>query len=1189
MNENVNNARAEFDADFQNAAQAAEEDAAIEWARKMREGAVSAPAATGAESDTPAVAGNVPFDQGAAERADDFFKKLPETAGVGVGRDIGIGVISAPRSALRGAAKGTNNMLQFLHDAAGLIPDATLLDEDGNISFPRLVPQKEITARANKRRARDGREELDADAPQLPVPDAPAVPTVTGNVIEVISQFLTGFKGADNIIKGGSMAANIGKGALADVLAFDKHEERLSNVIQSVPALENPVSEYLAADPADGAAEAIFKQAVEGLALGGIGEGLFRGIAALKRGRAAADDMKAAGKKPEDIFETPKEEAAGIGVDGKNFEFMGDANSDDLLLRRKQQKIADAAAEVQGAFGKPKQLSDGPAAHIDDYEINFARIEGPEDIKRLMDDMVNRPELKPSIEAARRGTRTEGQTLKAAQDIDGFDSMMARRTGEAFNAEQIVAARKVYYDTTEKLMEAAKRAAAADASDIDVFNFRRLVTMHHAVQKEFMGIRAEAGRALAAWRMPLGGTAADNARLLQEMLAEGGGADVGKALATRIAQAGDSLNTSQLNKITQKGATARSVDAVTELWTLGILTNPTTHVVNLFDSYGTGMMLGMERMAMARGADSPVTLREGTAFFMAWLGSHKLAFKNAAQALRTGQIGMGMGKIDLPRTRASAREILDPEGKAGFLSKAVDGYGIVLQRYVGGLLAAGDEFNKTLMYNAQMQALATRQGIAQGLEGQALKEHIARTLSDPSAAPLRAEAVDFANYATYTKQLEKAGRDVQGVVNRFPLLRFALPFIRTPANIFKFTFSRTPLGLLSQNIRDDIAAGGIRASAAKTRMAMGTGMMAMAADMSMNGTITGDGPADPKIRAALRRTGWQPNSIKIGDTYYSYQRMGYLGTLLGMSAGIAEILTNYEAYDVDMQAEADQLALAAAMAASNQVMGKTFMQGFADLVEVLSDPGRYGEGYMNRMAGSFVPAGVAAVERAIDPETSEVFNMIDALRSRIPGMSAGAPTRRNIWGEPIEAFYPEATTIAGATAERLMTLFNPVYTSREKDAPVDKWLLQNGFSIDMPQKSQVFTLPGIPDNPLDAGGARARIDLRDYPAAFDRLVELRGDGIALTKYGNQTMKEFFRNLATEQDPFGRHMSFFRAIGNGHDDQQNFIRSVVSDYTRAARQQVLEEFPEISQEILREMDKQRRLNDVRAPINAGGAE
>src|SRR5690606_7025993 len=104
------------------------------------------------------------------------------------------------------------------------------------------------------------------------------------------------------------------------------------------------------------------------------------------------------------------------------------------------------------------------------------------------------------------------------------------------------AGRKVYYDTTAKLMEAAKRAAGADASAVDQFNFRKMVAVHHAVQKEFMGIRAEAGRALQAWRIPVGGTGGENLRALEQVLTEFGGEGASKELARRLSQAGDALN-----------------------------------------------------------------------------------------------------------------------------------------------------------------------------------------------------------------------------------------------------------------------------------------------------------------------------------------------------------------------------------------------------------------------------------------------------------------------------------------------------------------------------------------------------------------------------------------------------------------------------------------------------------------------
>lgn len=1149
----------DFDKGFAETYRQAETDAALDWADSVSEPAPT-PAPAAMPMPTP---------------APDMAKPKE---GLGVGEDIGLGVISAPRSVVRGATKGINSMVDVLNEIGDLGPTISTLTAEGERSWiPRMVTNGTFKERLNKEREKQGQPPIDWDADLLPVPDAPAVPTVTGNIIESVSQFLTGFKGVDKLVKGGGVAMNIGKGAAADMLAFDQHEQRLSNVVQQVPELANPVAEYLQAKEDDGFWEGKLKQGIEGLGLGAAGEALVKGVKFIKRGKVAAEELKADGKTVDNIFDLPAEEAAGVGVKPKDFNFLGDMTNEGLLILQKEadnrifagERVSIAEAQTRG-ISKPQGLPRA-APDIDDYKINFVRIQGPEEIKKLMDDMVNNPDLRDSIERRRRGKIDQRTTLKAASDIDGFDSLISRRVGDAFNAEYIVAARKVYYDTTEKLMEAAELAASPKASEIDQFNFRKMVAIHHAVQKEFMGVRAEAGRALAAWKIPVGGSG-ENARAMSEMLQQFGGEGASKQLAQRVAALKNNMNTTQLNAVVQKASGARTMEAMAEAWTLGLLTNPTTHVVNLTSNVLTGLTLGAERVASSFMKNSPVDIREGVAFFSAYLDTQKLAFKNAAQAFRTGEVGMGMGKIDLPMKRATSRELLDPNGKAGWLSKAVDGYGYALNRYVGGMLAAGDEYSKTLLYQSQMRALATREGVSLGLKDDALKTHVAQALENPSEF-MRADATTFANYGTFTKELGKHGQALQRFLADYPAARLVAPFIRTPANIFKFTFERTPLGYMSGKIREDIAAGGYRAATAQTRIAMGTGIMAMASDMAMNGKITGQGPTDPQTRAALRRTGWQPYSVKVGDTYYSYARMEPLATVLGMGADMSEILSNYEAYDIDQQQSVDQLAVAAGIAVSNQIVGKTFMTGFADLTEVLADPKRNFENWKNRFAGSFVPAAVAGIERALSPETSQVFSMMDGIKARIPGLSADVPPRRNVWGEPIKAFYPTEEGILASAPERLLSLFNPVYYSAEKDSPVDAWMLKNGFSIDMPDKVQEFD--------------GARVDMRQFPKAYDRLVELRGGALPLTKYGNQSMREFFYNLATEQDPFGRHVGFFMALGNNFDDQQNFIRKVVSDYTKEARTRVLEEFPEIREAVQAERNNQLRKNDVRQPLLQGG--
>lgn len=131
--------------------------------------------------------------------------------------------------------------------------------------------------------------------------------TMLGEAINGITQFAAGF-GATFLIPGlgagavGASAARtvgmgLARGAVADFISFDEHEERFSDLIQSVPALQNPITEYLASNADDGFLEGRLKNAVEGLGLGVAGEFIFKAVKTLKGARAA----KATGAADEEV------------------------------------------------------------------------------------------------------------------------------------------------------------------------------------------------------------------------------------------------------------------------------------------------------------------------------------------------------------------------------------------------------------------------------------------------------------------------------------------------------------------------------------------------------------------------------------------------------------------------------------------------------------------------------------------------------------------------------------------------------------------------------------------------------------------------------------------------------------------------------------------------------------------------
>lgn len=95
-------------------------------------------------------------------------------------------------------------------------------------------------------------------------------------VVGGIAQFVSGMVGFGKLLgplKAGKEAWKARAGfaaaesALAAGVTLDPHQERLSNLIQEYPALENPVTAYLAASPDDGALEGRMKSSLEALGM----------------------------------------------------------------------------------------------------------------------------------------------------------------------------------------------------------------------------------------------------------------------------------------------------------------------------------------------------------------------------------------------------------------------------------------------------------------------------------------------------------------------------------------------------------------------------------------------------------------------------------------------------------------------------------------------------------------------------------------------------------------------------------------------------------------------------------------------------------------------------------------------------------------------------------------------------------
>lgn len=1006
-------------------------------------------------------------------------QQLNIDAGLGIAgaaSDIAGGIIEAPRQIIGGVLDATKELAQAMESIIPL----------GTVGGDELTEESFITA----------------DEPR----------TTTGGLVRGVSQFLTGFIPATKAIKGAGVVNKgvqaLAGGAIADALVFDPHEDRLSNLIQEFPALRNPVTDYLEADADDSAIEGRFKNAVEGLALGGATELFFKGVKVLRANRIAKVEERqlisdrATADKLTTSLDAPE-------IEGEFIPF--------------QEKAAAEATDFK--VGTTKAGEERAA------NINLANIESTEDVEKLIQGVAEAENLK--INKERREVITNEETARLADDLGmSVSDLLDRRSGQAFNAEQAVAARKILVASGENLFKLAKTAATG--TDEEVAMFRRALSQHSAIQSQVSGLTAEAGRALQSFRIQAKSAKAQEAAI-KNALEAGGGVEFSKDIASRMSQLDD---ISQLNTFVRQAEKASTKDMLYEAWINGLLSSPATHVVNvLSNAIVVGWTVGERKVASMIGdAMGGQSIPDGeiSAQLIGMVNGSRDGFRLAWKAIKTGEPSDPLQKIENQGMKAITGENLNLTGVPGrfadFMGEAF--------RVPGRLLTAGDELFKAIGYRMELNAQAFRTGYNEGLRDEALAVRMADIISNPPDN-IRLAAVDASRYQTFTKELGEAGKAVEKVRSKVPGARIILPFIRTPSNIIKYVGERTPLAPLSKAVREEMSAGGARRDLALAKIATGSTMMAIGADFALSGDITGAGPTNPQMRTLLRNTGWQPYSIKVNGEYFSYQRLDPIGAFIGLSADIAEISGQVGEFD------ALDLATASVIAVAQNVTSKTYLSGVAEFFDVMSsassDPeanNKRAQRWLQRMAGSVIPSGVAAVERTLSPELEATYGIIDKLKSRIPGFSDDLPPRRNIFGEPI--------VLSGGLGPDIMS---PIYTSKEKNDPVaDEIVAQQ-------------TLLRMPRNNING------VDLS--PQQYDRYIQL------YSGKDNRFVQDI--SLKDKLSETFRTPQYIKATDGQEGSKSLVIKTIFQAYRDTAKAQMLEEFPDLKDDIiLNKREKARKL-------------
>lgn len=1034
-----------------------------------------------------------------------------------IAADVGMTAIEAPGAIAGGVIDGVNSAIGLVDDISmGLVDDIAMGLND---LMPLGGVDGSTTEEMEATRAREG-------APRLPNFDRPD--SVGGSLIRSATGFLLPFskikRGVEGIYTGGEAVTNTVAAALTAFATSDQNTVRLADFWKEAGLPENELTEYLATDPNDSAWDKRFKDTVEGLGLGVVGDLVIKGAKALQIGKAAVPG----GPK---LAEIAAQEAKPVYTVDQLFlptPAKGKTAGDAMVIQARTDK-----ALLQSADAQPQFLVDAGKVGGDKVFINFARIDTPDDIKATIGRMADK--LSEGIDEARRGKVMTFDQMKGLADDLGYspDDLLSRTRGQPMNAETALAARRMLSASATNLTRLAEKAASANATDADLFNFRRAMGMHTAIQNEVIAARTETARALASWR--IGAEAGEVAQAdIKAALESFGGSTTASEIAQRIVnlKSMGAATPGNISKIAEAGFGARLSNAVTEAYIASLLSGPKTHIVNFTSGFTTTAATIAERAAAAKVPGSSVAAGEALAMLGASVSGFRKALSLGWQGLKTGEGGVAMGSKMESRDRAISAAAFNAQNTPR--GAVIDFIGAAFS-IPGRLMVGADEFWKSINMDMEVSALAVRQATAEGLTGPSFSERVTALSKAPTREMLD-EARASALQATFQEETGKWGKALMGLRTQSGFLgRVILPFVKTPTNIFRYTMERTPMAPLVAQWRNDIAAGGVRATKAQTRAALGTTVTMSSIDLAMNGYLTGAGPSDPAEKAALIRQGWKPYSLKIGDTYYEYSRLDPLGMTLGMAATFGEWMNQVPPDDEELAARTSDPMAALAVAVSQSVLNKTYMQGLAGIAEAMANPDRYAESEITQMLSGFMPFGALSgtVERIIDPETRLAPGIWETVQSKIAGLSEGLPLRRNLWGEPIK---PESGM--GPLYDNL----SPVGVSKAKESPIDAEFGKLGyFPAQIP--FSVISFSGVP------------VDMKKYPEVYSELVRLAGNGMPDMLTGKGA-RDRLNDLVTGKDPMSP--IYDMRTGGPEGGKAQMIRGILNGYREQAQKAILDD-------------------------------
>jgi ribosomal protein S18 acetylase RimI-like enzyme len=393
-----------------------------------------------------------------------------------------------------------------------------------------------------------------------------------------------------------------------------------------------------------------------------------------------------------------------------------------------------------------------------------------------------------------------------------------------------------------------------------------------------------------------------------------------------------------------------------------------------------------------------LNMMEGSARLLAGIstGNRGLATEGAAYLYALGRYAKEniIGAAAAFREGTSVLEGAAPQ----YLRSGVTGTVVTVPGRIAGSL---DEFTKLTAYRADEFAKALRSARESGKDWreaiQQAEADVRVSVDQQTGVAMNPLALERAGVPTLSQPLGRdtpMGKIVEGL-NGFTFGKLFVPFVRPSVNTFRYVWQNTPLlNRFNAEARAIMEEGAEEATVLHARSALAGSLMVYSMTKFMEGGITGDGPKDRTLRAIWQKN-HQPYSIRIGGRWVSYRRMEPFASWMGLVADAMEAV-----HEIDSEGERQSILGAVFMAMVKNTYNKSWTSGLSNVFAAIErEDARSVERVFSGIVSGFVPQAISQFNT--DPYLREARGIVDATRSRIPGLSADLPAKFDFTGEPV--------------------------------------------------------------------------------------------------------------------------------------------------------------------------------------------